>query len=109
MEEMQAELIEDLTAELSISDDNFNSVLLIQKVKQALREVKDARSYPSSYTDEKIDGDIQKFYSQARNIALYDYNKIGMDFEASHSEDGITFHHEDRDKLFSGIIPLAKC
>lgn len=109
MEEMQAELIEDLTVELTISDTKFNSTLLTQKIKQALREVKAARSYPKSYTDEMIDKDIQKYYSQARDIALYDYNKVGMDFESNHSENSINYSFDDRDKLFAGIIPLAKC
>lgn len=109
MEEMQTELIEDLTVELSISDDDFNIQLLTQKVKNALREIKTARNYPTSYTDEMIARDIQQYYSNARAIALYDYNKIGSDYEDSHSENGISMSFGDRDKLFSGIIPLAKC
>ena len=109
MNEMMEELIEDLTVELSISDTKFNSDLLTQKVKQALREVKSARCYPVSYTDEMIDKDMQSYYSQARDIALYDYNKIGIDFENSHSENSINYSYDDRDKLFKGIIPIAKC
>lgn len=109
MDEMQTELIEDLTIELSISDDDFNTNLLTQKVKNALREIRTARNYPQSYSQEKIANDMQKYYSQARAIALYDYNKIGADFEDSHSENGISYSFSERDKLFSGIIPLAKC
>lgn len=105
---MEQELIEDLTIELSISDEQFNSDLLTQKVRNALREVKSARNYPDTYTDEKIASDMEKYYSQARAIALYDYNKTGYDFEDSHSENGISNSFSDRDKLFAGIIPLAR-
>lgn len=105
---METELIEDLTIELEESDDNFNLNLLTQKVRNALREVKSARHYPSSYTSEMITSDMEQFYSQARSIALYDYNKIGSDYENSHSENGISYSYSDRDKLFSGIIPIAR-
>lgn len=105
---MEQELIEDLTIELSLSDEQFNPNLLTQKVKNALREVKSARNYPDTYTEEKIASDMEKYYSQARAIALYDYNKIGSDFEESHSENGISYSYSDRDKLFAGIIPLAR-
>lgn len=105
---MEQELIEDLTIELSITDEQFNSELLTQKVRNALREVKSARNYPDTYTDEKIASDMEKYYSQARAIALYDYNKIGYDYEDSHSENGISNSFSDRDKLFAGIIPLAR-
>ena len=108
MEEMEEELIEDLTIELSISDADFNTDLLTQKVKNALREVKTARNYPASYTDDMIDADLKRYYSQTRSIALYDYNKVGADFEDSHSENGISYSFSERDKLFAGIIPLAR-
>lgn len=108
MEEMQNELIEDLTIELTISDTDFNSTLLTQKVKNALRDVKTARNYPTTYTDDMIETDMKKYYSQARAIALYDYNKIGTEFEDSHSENGISYSYSERNKLFAGIIPLAR-
>lgn len=108
MDEIQSELIQDLTIELTLSDDQFNSELLTSKVTNALREVKTARNYPDTYTEEKIATDLNKYYSNIRSIALYDYNKIGAEYEDSHSENGISNSFSDRDKLFAGIIPLAR-
>ena len=108
MEDMQTELIEDLTTELQITDTLFNETLLTSKVKNAIREVKRARNYPSHYTDEMIDKDIVRFYTQARAIALYDYNRVGEEGETSRSENGISRSFTDRDKLFAGILPLAR-
>ena len=105
---MENELIEDLTAELQITDKLFNASLLEIKVRNAIKEVKRARNYPSHYTDEMIDDDIERFYSQIRNIALYDYEQIGAENETSHSENNISRSFVDRDKLFTGILPLAK-
>lgn len=105
---MENELIEDLTAELQITDELFNASLLEIKVKNAIKEVKRARNYPSHYTEQMIDDDMERFYSQIRNIALYDYEQIGAENETSHSENNISRSFIDRDKLFAGILPLAK-
>lgn len=103
---LQDELIADLTIELS-SEPTFNADILKQKVIGAIREVKRARKYPSYYTDEQIQTDLYEYYSNIRNIALYDYNQIGIEFQISSSENGISRTYTDRNKLFSGIIPLS--
>lgn len=108
MDEMVTELIEDLTTELTITDTNFNSDLLTVKVNNAVKEVAKVRNYPSHYTSEMIRSDIQKFYSQARSISLYDYNVIGSEYEKSHSENSINRTYIDRKELFAGIIPLSR-
>lgn len=103
---LQDELIADLTIELS-SEPTFNVDILKQKVIGAIREVKRARKYPSYYTNEQIQTDLYEYYSNIRNIALYDYNQIGIEFQISSSENGISRTYTDRNKLFSGIIPLS--
>ena len=106
-EGLQEELISDLTLEFS-SEKSFDYVAMTQKVKSAIREVKNARKYPSHYTEEQIIDDIQGFYSNIRNIALYDYNKIGAEGQNSHSENNISRSYFEREKLFAGVIPIAK-
>lgn len=102
------DLLEDLTAELSETDANFKETLIIPKIKGAIREVRRARNYPKHYSESEIVEDLENYYSNIRNIALYDYNKIGGEFEESHSENSISRSWGDRDKLFSGIIPLSR-
>jgi len=106
---LEQELIADLTAELSLSDKNFNLDLLISKVRNALKEVEKARKYPTYYTENQIARDMYDYYSNVRNIALYDYNLIGAEGQTSSSENGTSRSYVERDKLFSGIIPLSKC
>lgn len=108
MNEMITDLIADLTTELTITDPSFNSTLLTTKVNNAVKEVKRARSYPTSYTQEMIDTDIVRFYTQARAIALYDYNQVGAENEESHSENNISRSFLDRNKLFAGITPFSR-
>lgn len=104
---LQDELIADLTLELK-DEPTFSSDKLKQKVINAIREVKRARKYPTNYTTEMIDKDLYEYYSNIRNISLYDYNQIGIEFQTTSSENGVSRAYMDREKLFSGIIPLAK-
>ena len=105
---LEEEVFADLSAVLSISDENFNETLLLSKVRNAMREVKRARNYPKSYTDSQIEADMYDYFSNIRNIALYDYNQIGADFEESHSENSVSRSWKDRDKLFCGICPFVR-
>lgn len=106
---LENDLLEEMTAELSVTDAEFNQALILPKIKNAIREVKRARNYPKHYSESAIVEDLEKYYSNIRSIALYDYNKIGGEFEDSHSENSISRSFSDRDKLFSGIIPLSRC
>ena len=104
---LQDELIADLTLELG-DEPTFNANVLKQKVISAIREVKLARKYPLYYTETQIATDLYNFYSNARNIALYDYNKVGAEFEQAHNENSVNRTFVDRNSLFSGIIPLTR-
>lgn len=104
---LQEELLADLTLELEDSD-NFEPKALLQKVINAIREVKTARNYPSHYSDIQIERDLYRYYSQIRNLALYDYNQIGAEGESSHSEGGTSRSYVDRKSLFSGVLPLSR-
>jgi hypothetical protein len=105
---LEEEIVEDLKVELSTDDELFDEKILLSKVRNAIREVKRARNYPASYTDDMVNQDLYDYFSNIRNIALYDYNSVGRDFEATHSENSINLTMTDRNKLFNGIIPIAK-
>lgn len=105
---LEQEIFADLSAELSASDENFNETLLLSKVRNAMREVKRARNYPKSYSDSQIEQDMYDYFSNIRNIALYDYNQIGAEGNSSRSENGISIGYVDRQKLFSGICPFVR-
>lgn len=104
---LEEEIIEDLTAELKITDKKFNPAILPSKVRNALKEVKKARKYPHYYTEEQINADMYEYYSNIRSLALYDYNTIGMEFQTASSENSTSRTMADRNKCFAGIIPLS--
>lgn len=105
---LEQEIFADLSAELSVSDENFNETLLLSKVRNAMREVKRARNYPKTYSDNQIEQDMYDYFSNIRNIALYDYNQIGAEGQSSSGENGTSRSYVDRDKYFSGICPFVR-
>ena len=105
---MREEIIEELKTELMVTEgEKFNETLLTSKVNNAYRSVQTARKYPPSYTDAMIERDMKKYYTQVRDIALYDYNQIGAEGQTQYSQDGVSVHYVDRDKLFYGVLPIA--
>lgn len=104
---IEQEIIAELAIELQ-GDATFNADILAVKVRNAIREVRKARNYPKSYTEEQIQNDMYDYFSNIRNIALYDYNQIGGEFQQSNSEPGNSRTYVDRDKLFSGICPFVR-
>lgn len=105
---LEDELLKDLKEELSATDPNFKEQIIIPKIKSAIREVRKARNYPKYYSEEQIAEDLENHYQNIRNIALYDYNKIGGEFEEGRSENSTSITFSKRNSLFSGIIPLSR-
>ena len=106
-ESLKNKIVESLSNELS-RDAGYNSSILEEKVLNAIQEVIDTRKYPVNYSESQIDDDLSRFQSKIRKIALYDYNISGAEFQQSHSENGISRSFVEREKLFGGIIPIAK-
>ena len=107
LENLIEEIIDDLTVELS-GEAGFSAKILEQKVRNATREVMLHRNYRATMDDTAIAADMQKYYSIIRNVALFDYNMTGAEFQEIHTENGVTRNYPDRDRLFLGVIPFAK-
>lgn len=106
--ELQEEVVNELVVELS-GQPTYNKELLVIKVKSAIREVKQARMYTEAeYTDEQIKKDLGKYFSTVKELALYDYSQIGAPHETSHTENSTSRTWTSREKILSGVRPLAK-
>lgn len=107
-----AELLEEITEELKIELQNepaFDVYVLENKVKNAIREVRMRRNYTAtSYSETEIENDLYNYYSVIVNVARYDYNQIGVEGQASHSENNVSRSYADREKLFNGVHAFVK-
>lgn len=105
----EEELKNDLYAELRGSGTEILEEVLAVKIRAAVRELLNIRSYEySGMTDEEIQTDIERYYTQCMNVARYDYNQLGAEGEESHNENGISRKYVERPKLWSGVVPFAR-
>lgn len=89
----------------SISDEDE---FLEQLISQAEQDVRLYRNYPDNYTEEMIEKDMKKFDSIIVNLALYDYNQDGGEFQVSSSENGTSRSWIDRDKILGKVTPFVQ-
>lgn len=109
MDEIKSFIIGQLAPYLKCTDKAFNEDLLSSIVDGVLIDARMHRRYPSSYTEEMIERDMLKGVAVFRNVALLRYNKIGMEFQTSHSEGDVSRHFPDSNKEWSGWFPLSVC
>lgn len=104
--DIENEVFEELYDELDI-DNEDDEKKLFNKVKNAVREVKNRRSYPSHFTENDIQKDLEMLHSNIYSLALYDYNQIGAEGQTSHSENGESRSWKDREDCLRGVFAWA--
>lgn len=104
--DIQSEVCNDLVAELNLTKEADKAAMLV-KVKNAVLEVKNRRSYPSHFTEADIQKDLAMLYPNIRGLALYDYNQIGAEGQSAHSENGTSRNWKDREDCLKGVFAWA--
>lgn len=113
MDALQKELLNDLGTELGLLDLQTNEALLgkeqdvaflSSKIKNAVREVRGKRNYPEHFTDAQIAKDLEKHYSNIRELALYDFNQFGAEGQISHNENGTNRTWKSRNDCLIGVF-----
>ena len=99
---------DDVSADELEVESEQDILLLQSKIKGAVREVKQKRNYAGRYTEEYVVNDLQNYFSNIKNLAMYDYGMVGGEFQKSNSDNGISVSMESRDSVFSGIVPIAQ-
>ena len=102
------ELLDDLGAELEATDPDYNSAILSTKINVAIKKVTNARNYPDYYTQETINTDLEKYYTQIRDIALYMYNNVGVDFDKNYTSNKMSREVISESELYRGIPKIAR-
>ena len=104
MESLLNEILEDLGNELELSEGDSKIAALTSKIKNAIREVRLKRNYPEHFTEEQIVKDLQKHYSNIRELALYDFNQVGAEGQTSHNENGTNRTWKSRNECLIGVF-----
>ena len=105
---LQNEVIAELKTDLK-GDPRLDEDILEGKVKNAIRDVFLRRHYEhTSYDPDKITKDMYQYFSVIKNVALYDYNQIGGEFQTSHNENSINRTWVSRDTLFNNVHAFVR-
>lgn len=90
-----------------VFDDNDQNPIIEELLSEARVDVIRARNYPPSWDDEKIEKDLVQYEGVMVNLAVYAYNKIGMEFEATHTESGVTRQFTSKNKILADVTPFV--
>ena len=102
MDELLKEILTDLSAELAPLTE-VDTARLSSKIKNAIREVRVKRNYPDHFSEELILKDLEKHYSNIRELALYDYCQAGAEGQSAHNENGINRTWKNRNECLIGV------
>ena len=109
---LEGELFVELTEEFKRIDPNFDSALLLLKLRSSIRSVRLARKYfnnPEYYdTEERIESDMRNYYENIHDLASIRYCKIGAAGEESHSESGVSRTYYSEKDCLAGVLPISK-
>lgn len=100
------EILESLKKTLDVTEDS-DITILTEILNDAISEIKGARHYPSDMRPSDILDDMQKYISNVKKLAKYDYNQVGVEYQTSHNENGISRSYMDRRRCFDGIVPYC--
>ena len=81
--------------------------VLLTKTNNAYREVLQKRHYPADVDNSFVSSDMQRFFSNIYNIAMYDFNMRGAEGQSRIAENGEERTFVKRESLFLGVIPFA--
>ena len=101
------EILESLETLLGVTEDG-DIAILTEILNDAIAEIKEARKYPSDMDASEIEADLQNYISNIKKLSKYDYNQIGVEYQTSHSENGVNRQYMDRSKCFDGVIPFCR-
>ena len=101
-------IIEALTLEVS-GEPTYNADVIASKVSAVVKELVQRRRYKKSgMSDYMIEEDLDNYFTQALNVARYDFNTIGAEGEDRHTENGVDRTFTERGKLWAGVVPIGR-
>ncbi len=101
-------IIEALTLEVS-GEPTYNADVVASKVSAVVKELVQRRRYKKSgMSDYMIEEDLDNYFTQALNVARYDFNTIGAEGEDRHTENGVDRTFTERGKLWAGVVPIGR-
>ena len=107
---MDADTLNDVLNSLKILlgvTEESDIAILTEILNDVVAEVISERRYPESMNEEEIQADMKKYIPNVKKIVKYDFNQVGVEYQTSHNENGISRSYMNRADLFEGILPFC--
>lgn len=104
------ELLQDLKVYLGDDYDEEQEHTLLFCIRRAIRSFTSKRNYPVDYSEDTKLKDMDRFYSCLFDLTLYWWNKQGVEFQNSHSENSTSRAWENESEIYAmhNVIPIAR-
>lgn len=108
---MQDELFEEIVQYLNEEDmeeQDENSLNVC--IDRAIRLYKSKRNYPSSFSEDAIEKDMEEHHACIFDLALFFFFKMGAEYQTTHIENTIHRGYQSENMIFiiHGVFPYAK-
>lgn len=100
-------ILESLKITLGVTEQG-DIAILTEILNDAIAEIIEARHYPSDMSASSIESDMLKYISNVKKLTKYDYNQVGVEYQDSHSENGVSRSYSDRRKCFDGVTAYCR-
>ena len=106
--DLKQEVFDELKIELQ-NEPTFTDEVLELKVKDAYRKVRSRKQYQNTlFTEEMIEKHMYTCHFQdVKDIALYNFNKIGAEGQSSHSENNVSRSWRSEDEVLGNICAFV--
>lgn len=105
---LQEQILAELTIELN-KEPSFDADILKIKVNDAYRKVKSRKCYHNtSFSEKQIEKHLyENHYQDIKDVALYNFNMIGAEFQKTHNENGVSRSWRTEDEIIGNIISFV--
>lgn len=111
-EELMQDILDMAKAYFDFIEEEINDSFIVLLINSLVDGYKNARCYPSSYTDEMIEDDVEAYFSRKKtHVAMYVipemYGRIGAEGLSSLTDAGTVRNWLPLSAL-SGVTPIAE-
>ena len=107
---MDTEILQDMKAYFGEDYNSIDENTLLFCIKRAMKSFQNQRKYPDTYSEQMRLKDMENYYACIFDLALYWTNMQGVEFQLSHSENGVNRSWETETEIYSRhhIVPIAR-
>lgn len=106
-DELMEEIIQYLNED-NMEEEDENSLMIC--INRAIRQYKSKRNFPSDFSEERIESEMELHHACIFDLALFFYFRMGAEYQTTHIENTVHRGYQSENMIFliHGVFPYAK-